>query len=125
MFELKFENDLTLNVTNFIDDLVGKTVPALENRQNKLVDYAQFRLLSNFLLTFKELLFVTILKLKELKIPNIFSHSLIVYFKSKLIVVECSINNYIESLEIISDDHSIVFKNILKMLLDVKNEISL
>lgn len=124
MFELELENELTLNIINFVDELIESTVSSLENHQSNFVNYAQFKLISNFLLKFKELLFVTILKLKELKIPNIFSHSLVGYFKSKLTVVECSVNNFIKSLEKITDDHSITFKNILKMFSDLKNDLS-
>ena len=125
MFELKLENDLILNIINFVDKLVENTVSALENPQNNFVNYAQFKLVSTFLLTFKELLFVTIFKLKELKISNIFSHSLFVYFKSKLNFVGCSINSFINSFERTTDDHSINFKNIIKMLSDLKNDISM
>lgn len=122
MFELSCENNLVLNITKFADELVETTISKMKNYQNEFLKYEHFEIISKFLILFKELLLVSILKMQELKITSIYSHSLIVHLKSKLTFMECSIHNFIESLGNITDEHLISFKNILKMFSNLNND---
>lgn len=122
MFELFCESDLVLNVTRFADELMETTILKMKNYQYENLKYENFEIISNFLIVFKELLFVSIVKLQELKITSIYSHSLIIDLKSKLNFMEFSIHNFIESLRNIADEHLIIFNNILKMFSNLNND---
>lgn len=122
MYEILCENDLALNIIEFADELAESTIAKMKNYQSMSVKYESFEIISKFLILFKELLLVSVLKLHNLKITNICSHSVIIHLKSKISFMESSINNYIESLENITEEHLITFKNILKMLSTLKND---
>ena len=122
MLKLSCESDLVLNITEFADELVEKTISKMKNYQNEFLKYEIFEVISKFLILFKELLLVSIVKLQDLKITSIHSHSLIIHLKSQLTFMECSIHNFIESLANATDEHLITFKNILKMFSNLNND---
>ena len=122
MFEIQNENDLTLNITNILNELVETNISSFANNKNVFVKYDHFKLISDIVIKFKELLLVAMLKLKELKIFNIHSHSLITHLKSNLEFMELSIHEFIKSLENVTDEHFIAFSHILKMLSNMKND---
>jgi hypothetical protein len=122
MLEPSCEKDLILNIVEFADELFEATISQMNSYNKKSVKYENFEIISKFFIFLKELLLVSVLKLQNLKITNICSHSIIIHLKSKLAFMECSINNHIESLENVSEEHSICFKNILNMFFDLKND---
>lgn len=122
MFDSSCESDLIINITYFADELVGATISNMEYYQNKFVEYGHFEIISKFLIAIKELLLVSVVKLQEFKISSIYSHAVIVFLKSKLAFMECSIRNFIESIENVTDEHMTTFKNMLKMISNLSND---
>lgn len=116
------ESDLVATIINFADELVDEITSALKHYQLKFANYEIFNVISTFLITFKELLLVSVLKLKNLGITSISSHDSITYLKSKLTFIEYSVQNFASSLENITEEHKSVFKDILEFFSSLNND---
>ena len=114
MFSKNNPNEIINDFVNLVDEICLNLIAKFDSNSKKF-NYDTINFVSNFLLKFKEILLVMIIKIRntETKI-SMSCDTLIEYMKSKIAIVESAFNTYCDSIINLSDEHLITIKDFKK-----------
>lgn len=116
-------NEILNDFVNLFDEICLYLIAKFDSN-SKNFNYDTINFVSNFLLKFKEILLVMIIKIRNTETKICMScATLIEYMKSKIAIVESAFNTYCGSIINLSDEHMITIKDLKKWFNQLNNDL--